>query len=139
MSSTLGNFGRSLLLARLLTPENTLGFTECHFALMREPAPLGATGTNLSEPNGNGYVRMPYPLGSASWRMSGYATAYNANAITWPAAVAEWGGAIAAWAILTQQQGGDLIVSGTLATQLTVTAGDVVSIPAGGVQVMLRD
>lgn len=139
MSSTLGNFGRALLLSTLLTPDTAMGFTSCHFALTATPAPLGATGLNLTEPEGRGYVRVSYPLGADYWQLSGYATAYNRSAIIWPAATDEWGVALAGWALLTAQVGGDVVFTGTLATQIQVTQGDVVSIPAGGVVVMLRD
>lgn len=119
------------------------------FAVMTAPANLSGTGWDLAEPafsrmDGTGtavptgYARADVPLGAASewWGLSGMSSAVNLFDIGFPPATLDWG-PIRYWCMTDAKEGGRIILHGEFAVTSLVSAGDTLTIPAGGVLVSL--
>lgn len=87
-------------------------------------------GQGGSEISGNGYVRKP-----ATFTVSGN-TGTNSNVIEFPAATGTWG-TISYIAVFDSQASGTQIAYAGLSVSKTITAGDVLRIPAGDIDITL--
>jgi hypothetical protein len=80
----------------------------------------------LSEPTG-GYARQE--VLQANWTQSSSGSAVYSDAIQFPTATANWG-VVKTWVLCTALTGGNIIVWEEFDTPLTVTNGQMVTIPA---------
>jgi len=100
--------------------------TTLYLALsMSTPEPYNNANA-LSEPTA-GYARQE--VLQANWTQSSSGSAVYSDAIQFPTATADWG-VIKTWVLCTALTGGNIIVWEEFDTPLTVTNGQMVTIPA---------
>lgn len=104
-----------------------------------KPPVLNASASQLNEPVGNGYNRLPILLNNASWVITGFGEIANANPLTFSAPTGDWG-MIGGWALVTSG-GSDVSVAatGVLARPQRVLSGNAPTLPAQGLILGLFD
>lgn len=146
INGALTKYGSELLLQSMFSQQAVI--PEMWIALLKTPATSDMTGSTLNEMpalyfdnstgdtgNPTGYRRAYYSstIGTSNgvqlnWLRSGTGNMYNASRIEYPQALTDWG-KVGAWAIVTNDSGGNVIASG--AVDITVYAGDTVVISEG--------
>lgn len=94
----------------------------------------GESGSGLSEPGGNGYVRVA--TSPSDWSAADGGLLDNADAIEFGAAAGDWG-TMTHFALFDADAGGNLLACGALSQSRTVHAGDTVQFAAGDLEVTL--
>ena len=91
-------------------------------------------GSNITEPVGNGYARVPVP--GSSWNSASNGTATNSAAITFPTATGSWGTAtyIVAYDAASS---GNYLWSSAISGGQAVVANVTVVIPVGSASVSM--
>lgn len=92
------------------------------------------SGTGLSEPNGNGYSRVPTT--EADWNVAAGGLIDNVNAITFNPATGDWG-TMTHFALFDSTSGANMLAHGALAQAKTVHNGDTVRFAGGDLNVTL--
>jgi hypothetical protein len=121
-------FGR-----RSLPPENFF------LALIRTNQPNAfSDGTELDEPptDTTGYARLQVPNDPTIWDTDGYYLVRNIVDLTFLEADQDWG-RIQYWALCNAVTEGFVYFTGRFPQSEVVTAGDIVHIPAGSLQIAL--
>lgn len=98
------------------------------------------TGTNVTEPSAGAYARVSTSAGD--WNAATSAdpsVVTNANAITFPAATADWvsGSDLTHFVLYDASTSGNVLGSGALTTAKAVLDGDTVSFAAGDLSISL--
>ncbi len=94
----------------------------------------GDDGAELREPAGNGYARVPTT--EADWNVAAGGVLDNANAITFPSAVGDWG-TLTHFALFDSAAAGHLLAHGALAHAQTIVGGDAVRFAVGNISIRL--
>lgn len=88
--------------------------------------------TNITEPVGGGYARVPLALDGTAWEAPAGRGIETSAAVTFPAPSGAWG-TVVAWVLFS---GGNVIAAGKLATAKTITAGGSKPVlPAGSIRI----
>lgn len=125
MPGSLGNYGENSILNHLFKNASMSQPTNLFFAL--STADPTESGSGLSEPSGNGYAR----ASGNNWSVATTGAVGNLTAITWPTSTGSWG-TITHYAMLDASSGGNVISYGSLSVSKTITSGDTISFPSGG-------
>ena len=97
------------------------------------------TGSNFTEPVGNGYARVSTAPADWNTAVGGAPTVLdNLNAITFPTATGSWG-TITHVGLFTASSGGTVQIWGALAASKAIATNDVLEIPAGDFDNQLGD
>lgn len=88
------------------------------------------SGSNFTEPSGNGYARVAVTNNSSNFPPASNGTKSNATAITFPQATGNWG-TVTHFGIFDAATGGNLLAWGALNQSKTISAGDTPYFPAG--------
>lgn len=104
-----------------------------------DPAPDGA---NFTEPSGGGYTRLPTT--AADWSpASGSSPSQKTNttAFVWSPATTDWSGgaSLVAFGLFDADTGGNLVITGPLATPKSVLTGDTPVCNPGKLLIKLGD
>lgn len=106
-----------------------------------------ATGSNFTQPSGNGYARAQIVNTGASWNTATTAdpsVKSNAQTIEFSTATGNWG-TITHWGLFTASSGGTPIVTGAIVdaggnpSPKTISAGMKPEIAPGALQIRLRN
>lgn len=91
---------------------------------------ISADGTGITEPSGNGYARLAVAMNGTTWTVTANAIT-NAIALTTATATGNWGTLTDAFLYSTASGAGDLYVFDALASSITITSGEAITIAAG--------
>ena len=91
---------------------------------------VAADGTGITEPVGNGYVRLAVAMNATTWTVTTNAIT-NAIALTTATASGNWGVLTDAFLYSTASGAGTLYVFDVLAVARTVTSGEALTVAAG--------
>lgn len=94
------------------------------------------TGTNVSEPSGNGYKRVAVTNNASSFPNASNGTKSNGTVITFPEATGAWG-TVTHFVVYDSLTAGNALVYGALTTAKTIESGDTPSFSAGALTVGL--
>lgn len=83
-----------------------------------------------TEATGGSYARVSFTNNSSNWPASSGQTKTNGNAITFPAATANWG-TIVGIAEFDASSGGNMLTFAPLTTPITINSGQTLIIPVG--------
>lgn len=94
--------------------------------------PGDESDTNITEPAGGGYARVPLALDGTAWEAPAGRGIETSVAVTFPAPSGAWG-TVVAWVLYS---GGAIKAAGRLATAKTITAGGSKPVlPAGSIRI----
>lgn len=100
---------------------------------------VSATGTNITEPSGNGYARVSLTNNTTNFPNAttdtGKAVKTNGVDIEFPEATGAWG-TVSHWFLSTASSGGTIIAYGALETSRSVVASDIPIVKAN--QLVIR-
>lgn len=106
--------------------------TNVYIALSTADPTDDASG--LAEPSGNGYARVS--TAAADWDSASGGSASNANEISFPEAIGNWG-TITHFALFDAASGGNMLAHGSLSASWDVVNRTTVRFPAGDLTVTL--
>lgn len=93
-----------------------------------------ATGTNVTEPAGNGYVRVAVTNNATNWPAASARSKSNGTVVVFDAATGSWG-VVTHFVLYGASTGGTFYGFGLLAGSQTINNGGVASFPAGSLVV----
>ena len=101
---------------------------------------VSATGTNITEPSGNGYARVAITNNAtnfpASTTVGGKGVKTNGTTIQFPEATGAWG-TVSHWFLSTASSGGTIVSYGALGTARAVVAMDIPRLQQGQLEIRL--
>ena len=100
---------------------------------------ISATGTNITEPSGNGYARVSITNNTTNFPVSttvgGKAVKTNGVTLQFPEATGAWG-TVTNWFLSTASSGGTIVAYGVLGTSRAIIATDIPIVQAN--QLVIR-
>lgn len=94
------------------------------------------TGSNVTEPVGNGYARVQVPNTPAVWPTAANRHKANAASFTFPQATGGGWGQVAWFVLMDAQIGGAMRGWGELSPIVTILGGEVRTFPIGAINVL---
>lgn len=134
MANSLSNYSENLILnsifgGTVLTPSTTLYFGLSTTSVQED-------GTGITEPSGNGYVRVGVTNNTTLFPITTTSSKTNGTAISFQSATGSWGN-IKDFFVSDALNGGNILCYGTLSTPKDVTSGDILSFGIGHLTITL--
>lgn len=140
MSSVLTMYGRTQLLAAMLSPDTYTTPATVKLALCQRIPPSNASIDQLLEPDTGTttYARQTYGFSSAHWTGTGFGEFTNAVAITFPEVGLNSWGMVAGWAMIDVDAAQCLAVGSVLEPYLTAL-GMIPTVNIGSIVLGISD
>lgn len=134
MANSLSNYSENLILNSIfgggvLTPPTTLYFGLSTTSVQED-------GTGITEPSGNGYVRVGVTNNITLFPITTTSSKTNGIAISFQSATGSWGN-IKDFFVSDSLSGGNILCYGILSTPKDVTSGDILSFGVGHLTITL--